>query len=127
MKLQLPGMIKKKIHNVIRNSLSMPGLVLAVFISGILVALLESVCTGQVYFPVLVFMAREPVLSNRSIWYLLLYNLAFICPLLCVMFLALLGVETKRFVVISRRNTVAAKLLLSLLFLGLGVILILMG
>lgn len=124
MKLQLPQLIKKKIHDVIRNNLGTKGLIFTVLLTGFLVSLLESVCTGQVYFPTLVFMSRVSMLRSRSLWYLILYNLAFVTPLLGVMFLAFLGVSSEKFVSFSRRNTFIAKLLLAILFIALGILLI---
>jgi len=58
--LGLPGSIKQRIHRVIRVGLSTRGLAVGSVAVGVLVALLESVCTGQVYLPTIVFVVRAP-------------------------------------------------------------------
>ena len=80
--LQLPERIRNRIHAVMRSGLKFHYLLAGAFTVGVLVTVLESVCTGQVYLPALVLMSREFGAGSRWFGYLLLYNLMFIriCP-----------------------------------------------
>ncbi|MCX7949240.1 MAG: hypothetical protein N2509_03910 [Treponemataceae bacterium] len=79
--LQLPLVLKQASHRVIRKGLSIPWYGLVAFGTGLLVSCIELACTGQVYFPILAYLAQR---SERVFPLLLLYNLAFITPLLIV-------------------------------------------
>jgi len=83
-KLQLPRFIKKKIHAVIREKMGKRNLFIAAVVSGFFISVSEFVCTGQIYLPTLIFVSRVPELQIRAIFYLILYNIAFIVPLLVV-------------------------------------------
>ena len=88
---------------------------------GFLVSVFELACTGQVYFPTLVYLVRiRP--DAGSFFYLLLYNLGFILPLGAVFLLAYLGVGSQRLAGFARRSLAAAQLALAVLFLGLAVL-----
>ncbi|MCX7918062.1 MAG: DUF1573 domain-containing protein [bacterium] len=117
MTMQLPKGIKEKIHQVMREKFKLKGLVVATFTTGILVSLLESVCTGQVYLPTLVFMTKDSTVKFKAYSYLLLYNLMFIIPLVIIFLLALFGVTSTWSASLTRRNLVISKSLLVLLFL----------
>ena len=89
--LQLPDRFKQRIHRDIRERSRAAGLVASSLALGFLVAVFELACTGQVYFPTLVYLVRiRP--DAGSFFYLLLYNLGFILPLGAVFLLAYLGV-----------------------------------
>jgi cytochrome c biogenesis protein CcdA len=83
-KLQLPRFIKKRIHSVIREKMTKKNLFLAAVVSGFFVSVSEFICTGQIYLPTLIFVSRVPELRIKAILYLILYNLAFIVPLVIV-------------------------------------------
>ena len=122
--LQLPEKVKNKIHSVMRNSLKFRYLLLGAFSVGVLVTVLESICTGQVYLPTLVLMSREFGAGSRWFGYLLLYNLMFILPLLLLFLAAWRGITMPVFLKWSRRNVVAGKTALGCLFLLLAVLLL---
>ncbi|MCX5657224.1 MAG: hypothetical protein NTZ48_03220 [Candidatus Omnitrophica bacterium] len=86
---------------------------------GFLVSILESVCTGQVYFPTIAFITRVPVLRSKAISYLFLYNFMFIIPLLVIFFLTLGGLTSESFSRFSRRHLAKIKFLTALFFLSL--------
>lgn len=79
--LQLPLVLKQASHRLIRKGTNVSLYVLAAFGSGLLVSCIELACTGQVYFPTLAYLAQR---SEKVFSLLLLYNLAFITPLLIV-------------------------------------------
>jgi len=122
-KLQLPSSFKKKIHELIRKTARSKYFLTSVFVAGFLISILESVCTGQIYLPTILFMLKEPSLKWNSFFYLILYNVAFVIPLMGMVLLSSLGLKyTTKF---SQQNTVLAKFLLSLLFMILGTVLLL--
>lgn len=118
--LQLPERVKKIIHTVMRRGLKYRYLIPGAFVTGLLVTVLESVCTGQVYIPTLVLMTREYGAGSRWFGLLLLYNLMFIVPLLILFFAAWRGVSTSRFLAWSKANVVYSKISLGLFFLALA-------
>ena len=85
--LQLSRNMKRRIHAVIRNRAASNSYLLAGLGIGVLVALFEFPCTGQIYFPI-VFTLRQ--MGSFQTWlvafgYLLIYNLLFILPLIIVL------------------------------------------
>jgi hypothetical protein len=124
--LQLPDRIKDRIHRTMKAGLRYNRLLPAVFVVGILVTALESVCTGQVYVPTLALLARAEGPASRWFVLLLLYNLMFILPLAVLLVLVWRGLGTPRLLAWSRRHVVPAKILLGLLFLALAAILFLL-
>jgi hypothetical protein len=118
--LQLPDRIKDRIHRTMKAGLRYNRLLPAVFVVGILVTALVSVCTGQVYVPTLTLLARAEGPASRWFALLLLYNLMFILPLAVLLVLVWRGLGTPGLLAWSRRHVVPAKILLGLLFLVLA-------
>ncbi len=129
MLLQLPHTLKVRIHKIMgfflrdkqKNTFR---LVLAALAVGFCVSLVEAVCTGQVYVPTCVLIMQDPQFRARAVFYLVLYNLMFIVPLVTVFVLALLGYESKRFNDFFKKHLGLTKILLSLVFLALFVLLL---
>ncbi len=121
--LQLPGRVKKAIRAIAVASWGGPTVFAAGLGCGFLVTLLDSLCTGQVYVPVLALIAREPG-AWRSFALLALYNIAFIAPLVAVFILAAKGADAVRMTRWSKRNVFPAKLALGLVFALLGALIL---
>lgn len=127
-KLRLPDFIKQKIHKTIqgasrnRNKTLME-LAGAVFLSGFIVSLLESVCTGQTYIPTIAYVFKEPGLRINALGYLVLYNLMFILPLAVILVAALAGAGSETFSRLARKHLGTVKLLTAALFFFLGILL----
>ena len=113
--LQLPDKVKAAIRNIAQSSWSGTAVVGTGLVCGILVTLLDSLCTGQVYVPVLALLAKEQH-SVRALVLLALYNLAFISPLVVVFVLAAKGADSERMSRWSKRNVVPSKIFLGLVF-----------
>lgn len=138
MVLQLPKSIKARIQGVIGLHYRARGqtgegpkqgphvlrLVSSAFVTGSLVSILEAVCTGQVYLPTITFVLKTTRLKLEALGYLLLYNFIFIVPMLAILILALLGVTSGQFAHFFKKHLLAVKMLMALLFFGLGVLLI---
>jgi cytochrome c biogenesis protein CcdA len=131
--LQLPKPIKERIHQVVgffyRRSRQekqldqKPGLsrlFLSALGTGFLVSLLEAVCTGQVYLPTISFVLKSTSLKLEALGYLLLYNIMFIVPLLVIFILALLGATNQQFSGFLKKRLGLIKILMAILFFGLG-------
>ena len=121
MLLKLPDSLKDRMRKSVRGGVHSRGLVLGAFTAGVIGSLLESACTGQVYFPVLAGLARESSTRTRRLMLLLWYNLLFVLPLLGVFGVTLAGVSSERLAKFSRSNLSLAKLLLGLVFIGMAI------
>jgi hypothetical protein len=118
--LRLPEKLKMRIHQLMRKGLNYRFLIPAAFGLGMAVTLLESVCTGQVYAPVLLFMSRHSDHAIKYFMLLILYNLMFIMPLIILFAAAYKGVPLMRFIGWSKNNAVYGKIFLGILFATLA-------
>jgi len=125
MTLRLPRAVRDRIHKVIRSGLSTHGLVIGSVTVGIVVALLESLCTGQVYLPIVFVIQRVPALRARAVVYLLLYNLMFILPLVGVFAVSYFGVGSVRVGRLLKQHLAALKLGMAVVFALLGTLVLL--
>lgn len=129
MLLQLPLSLKKRVHQIMGFFLrdkqkSALRLTLAAFAVGFGVSLIEAVCTGQVYVPTCVLIMQDPAYRVQALFYLILYNIMFIIPLVLVLMLALLGYESKTFNDLLKKHLGLTKICLCLVFLGLFILLL---
>ncbi len=120
--LQIPKPIKERIHRFMNSRLGWGGPVLGGLVTGAGVTVLESVCTGQSYIPVLNFMLREERFDFMRLMQLVAYNLCFVLPLIIVFVAFHRGVEIKTFIAWSKRNLVVAKILIGIFFLSMAAI-----
>ncbi len=122
--LSLPRSIKERIHRVIRSGMKTRNLALGAVSVGFAVSLLEALCTGQLYLPTIVFVARAPGMRASALGYLLLYNVLFTLPLAVIMVVAYLGVKSETMGNFLHRHLAAAKLALAVIFAVLGLLVI---
>lgn len=127
MALQLPQFLKLRIHKTIREKTRTRRFVLAAFVAGVIVSLLELACTGQIYLPTICFVVGVPELKTHALAYLGLYNLMFIVPLAVVFGLTYFGTTSGQLAVAMKRHLGLVKLLTSLLFFGLCALLVIVG
>ena len=122
--LQIPKGIKNKIHAFMNSRLGAGGPVLGGFVTGAGVTILESVCTGQSYVPVLMVVLQDDV-SDLCSWLLLItYNLLFVLPLAAVFVCFHRGMQLKALIDWSKRNLVVVKILLGVFFSAMAVLLL---
>lgn len=126
-KLQLPKAIKLRIHKVISGNLSGKQLATGAIVTGLLVTLLEAVCTGQVYLPTIVLMTKQAGFRFIGWLYLVFYNFLFVVPLLIVMVLAYFGMKWNRLAKATQKNLVAIKILFGVVLIGLAAFLAIAG
>jgi len=131
--LQLPYKIKLLMHKVIGlgyrkdsgKRKSIFNLVLIAFIVGFVVSVLESVCTGQVYFPTVAFISGLPgIVRLKVLSYLFIYNFSFIVPLIIIFLLSLAGITSQEFNRFLKIHIGKIKIFTACLFFLLGYILI---
>ena len=117
MTLQLPGILKDRIRGVIRSGARARNFVIAAFLSGLVISLLELACTGQVYAPIIYQIQKGRL--DAVLW-LVVYNLAFITPLIVIFLLAYGGLRSETLVAFQKKHTFSVKLGLALLFFFLA-------
>jgi cytochrome c biogenesis protein CcdA len=120
MLLQLPGALKRRIHASVRTTARTAALVGSSLVLGFLVSIFEFACTGQVYLPLLGYLARVHR-QGYAVGLLLVYNFCFIVPLLVVFAASYLGVSSGRITKVFQRHMGLVKILLAVVFLGLAV------
>ena len=133
MRLQVPDFLKKRIHRIIRTrSSEFEGneesqlarlLIIAIFI-GFIVTLLQSTCTSQVYLPTLLFVTNIPSLRGSAVFYLVIYNLIYILPLLAIFGIVYWGVTSEQLSIFLQKRASTIKLLTAIFFFALAGVLI---
>ncbi|MCD6576662.1 MAG: cytochrome c biogenesis protein CcdA [Anaerolineaceae bacterium] len=121
MSLNLPEGLRKRINAVIRKGHSTNRYMIGAFVTGIVISMIELACTGQVYLPTIIFVSSMPELRLRAIFYLIIYNLLFILPLIVVFILAYFGTSSKELTRFLQKHAAAVKIGLGILFLALGI------
>jgi cytochrome c biogenesis protein CcdA len=120
MKLKLPTGLRRRINQVIREGANVRAIAAVAFVTGAVISLIELACTGQVYLPTIVFVLGVPELRVRGLFYLLVYNILFVTPLVIVFLLAYWGTASEQLGQFINRRTGAIKLATGGLFLLLG-------
>jgi len=118
--LQLPGAIRTHMHDRMRSLLTARRLLPGSFIVGMLVTLMESICTGQFYVPTLVYLSRQAAVGRQALGWLTLYNVMFVIPHVLVFAAAYCGITNNRLLAWSRANAVWSKALLGTGFAALA-------
>jgi hypothetical protein len=133
MTLQVPDSLKKRIHRIIRKregdlEANKEGkstrFLFAAIMIGFIVTLLQSTCTSQVYLPTILFVTNVPSLRDSAIFYLILYNIVYILPLVTIFVIVYWGTTSEQLSFFLQRRTSTIKLFTALFFFGLAGILI---
>ena len=120
MALQMPERFKKLVKGTIRKGFGKWAILFAGLLIGFLVTLFEFTCTGQVYFPVLAYLAKDPMVRMHVLKMLFIYNIGFIIPAIIVFSLALFGFGQREFNRFLIKRVVFIKALTGTLLLGIG-------
>jgi hypothetical protein len=121
MTLQLPGYLKDRVRARIRGTARVRNYVLAAFVSGVIISVVELVCTGQVYLPTIVFVVREvPELHAMAFAYLAVYNVMFVVPLIAVFIATYYGTTSRQLTTVLERRAGLIKLLMAGVFVALA-------
>lgn len=123
-KLRLPDFFQKKIMDSIKLEVKedqrMRGIILGAFVAGVVISLLELTCTGQVYLPTIVYVASLQGMQLHGFFYLFLYNLLFIFPLIIVFVFSYLGTNSEILTRIRDRYLAKVELITAVFFFLLG-------
>lgn len=115
--LRMPEGLKRGVNKVVRLWKRGGAGIVTAFIMGAAVALLEGICTGQVYVPALALIVRRGGAGSlRSLALLAVYNFAFILPLLGILFVSLFVTSLDAWITFGRREVFAGKILLAVFF-----------
>ena len=120
-KNQLNKKTKKKIHSIIKKyNNNGKILYLTAFITAFMISFLEFFCTGQVYLPIITYMINNSDSVNH-IFLLILYNVAFVIPLLFIAIFIYLGKEVLDIstVLVSKLHII--KIIGAIFFFGVAV------
>ena len=121
MVLQMPDRFKKIVRGSIRKGFGTGLILLSGLLIGFLVTLFEFTCTGQVYYPVITYIARDPLMRIKAMKMLIVYNLGFILPVAIVFVLSIFGFGQREFNRFLIRRVVAVKILTGILLLVIGI------
>lgn len=88
--LKIPEAMKPRMEKYLTNA-TIPSVIAA----AILVAAFELPCTGEVYLGILSLMSKEATFS-ASVFYLILYNLIFVLPLVIILLFSAAGLNVER-------------------------------
>lgn len=118
--LKLPSFLSERIRAVMKVGIRKSNVLLGAGVIGFTATIIEIPCTGQIYLPVLVLLAKDYGNFFRYFFLLFLYNLMFILPLIAIFAATLYGTSSSRLLEWSRKNLVWAKILMGLFFLLLA-------
>jgi cytochrome c biogenesis protein CcdA len=119
--LRLPKPLQERLHRVIREGSRASNFALAALVTGFLVALIEFACTGQVYLPTIIFVTGVSNLRAHAVAYLVIYNLAFITPLMVIFLLTFFGTTWRALNRFLESNMASLKLVTAILFAVLAI------
>jgi thiol-disulfide isomerase/thioredoxin len=120
MTLQLPVFLKKRIHSTIREKARTESIVAGAVVAGFLVSILEFACTGQVYLPTITLMVGMGGINVSAVFYLFLYNILFITPLIVVFGIVYFGVSSQIIARFMESRVGSVKLALSAVFFSVS-------
>jgi cytochrome c biogenesis protein CcdA len=126
MTLKLSESMKKRIHKSIHSKVRNLSIISAAIVLGVLVALFELPCTGQIYIPIVTALS-DPGLRPKALPYLILYNIMFIIPLIIVFIVAYYGISSESIGERFKRNIGLIKILMGIMFIIIGCILVYMA
>lgn len=115
---KLSPRLRHRINTWLRGATRARALVPAAFLAGLVVALLEAGCTGQVYVPIIVGLLEEAPLPALA--WLVWYNLIFILPLLVILALTWIGLSSRQLQHFGERHWGWFKAILAGSFLALA-------
>jgi cytochrome c biogenesis protein CcdA/glutaredoxin len=120
MKLKLSLDLRRRVNKVIREGSQMRAFYVVAFGVGAIVSLIQLTCTSPIYIGIVFLINDVPEMQANAYLYLLLYNLAYVVPLVVVFLLAYFGTSSEQMGDFITRRTAAIKLLTVVVFLVLA-------
>jgi cytochrome c biogenesis protein CcdA len=121
--LKLPDSIRTRIHTIFHNYTGRRIVITGIFMAGVMVPLMESVCTGQLYIPTLAFMAKQSETQLTAAGMLILYNVMFVVPLFILAIAVSYGLHAMFLTKLMKKNIIPGLLIQSIVFIVIGVLL----
>ena len=122
--MKLPNKLRRLINHTIKSKMSSSSLYFGSLLTGICITLIESVCTGQIYVPVLFYLFKSGDWTLKTVYYLILYNFMFIMPLLVVFIFTGFGLKHEAVIKWVRNNMIKTKISFAILFFVLAGLLV---
>ncbi len=113
-KNQLSDNVKFKISGILSRNIFSKYIVILSFFMGIVIAILEFGCTGQLYLPSVLNM-------EGSLFYLIVYNLFFSLPLLIVLIISYIINKPEKIKEFIMKNSYLLKIFLNIIILVLSI------
>jgi cytochrome c biogenesis protein CcdA/thiol-disulfide isomerase/thioredoxin len=120
MKLKMSLDVRRQVNRVIREGSKMRAFYLVAFVVGAAVSLIQLTCTSPIYVGILFLIHDVPQMQSNAVLYLLLYNLAYVVPLVAIFLLAFYGTSSEQLGTFITRRTPLIKLMTVLVFLVLA-------
>ncbi|UDQ98772.1 hypothetical protein AAEX28_01480 [Lentisphaerota bacterium WC36G] len=120
----LPLSLISKIRQSIQRGIKTKFLISGALFSGMTITIFESVCTGQVYIPVLAYLIKNNLSRYTATGYILIYNLACILPLIIIFLLVYKGLKFSIIENFFTKNQLKEKLILGFFFLVITALMI---
>jgi cytochrome c biogenesis protein CcdA/glutaredoxin len=120
MKLKLSLDLRRRVNKVIREGSKMRAFFAVAFGIGAIVSLIQLTCTSPIYIGIMFLIHDVPQMHANAYLYLLLYNLAYVVPLIVVFSLAYFGTSSEQLGSFITRRTATIKLLTVAVFLLLA-------
>ncbi|MHC5056435.1 MAG: cytochrome c biogenesis CcdA family protein [Planctomycetota bacterium] len=120
MLLKVPERLRARMARSMSAGVRSRSLVIGALGAGVVVSVLESACTGQVYVPFIVGLVRDPGTRAQGLAMLAWYNLLFVLPLVGVLGLAVAGVGSPALASWGRRHWGLTKLVMAIVFVAMA-------
>ena len=117
MKIKLSIDLRRRVNRVIREGSKMRAFYLVALGMGAIVSLIQLTCTSPIYIGIVFLIHDVPEMQSNALLYLLLYNLAYIVPLVIVFLVAYFGTSSEQLGDFITERTAAIKLLTVVVFL----------
>ena len=117
MKIKLSLDLRRQVHRVIRQGAQMRAFYAVAFGVGAIVSLIQLTCTSPIYINIVFLIHEVPEMQANAYLYLLLYNLAYIVPLVVIFVLAYFGTSSEQLGNFITQRTAPIKLLTAVVFL----------
>jgi len=120
MKLKMSLDVRKQVNRVIREGSKMRAFYLVAFALGAVVSLIQLTCTSPIYLGILFMITDVPEMQANAFGYLLLYNLAYVIPLIAIFLVAYFGTSSEQLGSFITKRTPLIKALTVVIFLVLA-------
>jgi len=119
--LKLPRVVKKTMETTIIKGSRLWNYIIAAFISAVVVSFLEFTCTGQIYIPTIFFVTGISSVKLKATLFLILYNIAFVIPIILLFLLFVIGLSSEKLYSFMRRRAFLLKIATAVIFFALAI------